>query len=189
MHNFSSRTLWKTSLSQLPAPAVPPDETKPWIHWVFRRQHSRTPMSDAECGRKLYTDVLAHFRRSQASLKQIHLSAKHQSLLEAFPLIHVYAILIDSTYSRGSRFESDSESPLGIQKLNVGFSNWTSDSETTDVVLCRIKKLFRRFQKLLRGLAYSEPTPFPNMEWDFNLNILQLIFMRDQIYHPLREMH
>ena len=87
------------------------------------------------------------------------------------------------------RFESDSESPLGIQKLNVGFSNWTSDSETTDVVLCRIKKLFRRFQKLLRGLAYSEPTPFPNMEWDFNLNILQLIFMRDQIYHPLREMH
>ena len=88
---------------------------------------------------------------SQASLKQIHLSAKHQSLLEAFPLIHVYAILIDSTYSRGSRFESDSESPLGIQKLNVGFSNWTSDSATTDVVLCRIQKLFRR--------RYSETTP------------------------------
>ena len=134
-------------------------------------------MSDAECGRKLYTDVLAHFRHLVAGISQ------------ADPFERKAPEPAGGLSFDPCRFESDSESPLGIQKLNVGFSNWTSDSETTDVVLCRIKKLFRRFQKLLRGLAYSEPTPFPNMEWDFNLNILQLIFMRGQIYHPLREMH
>lgn len=154
MHNLSSRTLWKTSLSQLPAPAVPPDETKPWIHWVFRRQHSRTPMSDAECGRKLYTDVLAHFRHLVAGISQA--DPFERKAPEPAGGLSFDPCICDSTYSRGSRFESDSESPLGIQKLNVGFSNWTSDSETTDVVLRNYSVVFRnysgvwRIQNLLR---------------------------------------
>ena len=137
MHNFSSRTLWKTSLSQLPAPAVPPDETKPWIHWVFRRQHSRTPMSDAECGRKLYTDVLAHFRHLVAGISQ------------ADPFERKAPEPAGGLSFDPCRFESDSESPLGIQKLNVGFSNWTSDSETTDVIFRNYSGVWR-IQNLLR---------------------------------------
>ena len=91
-------------------------------------------MSDAECGRKLYTDVLAHFRHLVAGISQ------------ADPFERKAPEPAGGLSFDPCRFESDSESPLGIQKLNVGFSNWTSDSATG-----------RRIQKL--QTSYSETTP------------------------------
>ena len=127
-HDLFSRTLWKTSLSQLPAPEVPPDEIKPWIHRVFRRQHSRTPMSDAECGRKLYTDVLEHFRRDLvAGISQADPFERKAPEPAGGLSFHrsIYAILHILEVADLSR----------IQKLDVGYP-WvqklqTSYSETT----------------------------------------------------------